>query len=50
MSRAKAMLANSQLSVGAIAELCGFGSSEQFSRMFRRSVGVSPREFRRSSG
>ena len=49
MSRAKALLANSQLSVGAIAELCGFGSSEQFSRMFRRRTGVSPREFRRSS-
>ena len=49
MSRAKALLANSQLSVGAIAELCGFGSSEQFSRMFRRRNGVSPREFRRSS-
>ena len=50
MSRAKAMLANSQLSVGAIAELCGFGSSEQFSRMFRRRTGQSPRQFRRVSG
>ena len=49
MSRAKAMLANSQLSVGAIAELCGFGSSEQFSRMFHRRTGLSPRQFRRSS-
>ena len=49
MSRARAMLANSQLSVGAIAELCGFGSSEQFSRMFRRRTGQSPRQFRRSS-
>ena len=49
ISRGKMMLANSQLSVGAIAELCGFGSPEQFSRMFRRRTGRSPREFRRSS-
>ena len=49
LSRAKMMLANSQLNVGTIAELCGFGSPEQFSRMFRRRTGISPREFRRSS-
>lgn len=46
LSRAKIMLSNSQLSVGKIAELCGFGSSEQFSRIFRRETGMSPRDFR----
>ena len=46
LSHAKMMLSDSRMSVAKIAELCGFGSSEQFSRMFKRETGVSPRQFR----
>ena len=49
LSRAKMMLSDSRMSIGKIAELCGFGSSEQFSRVFRRETGVSPRKFRNDS-
>ena len=49
LSHAKMMLADSRMSVARIAELCGFGSSEQFSRMFKRETGVSPRRFRTDS-
>ena len=38
-----------QSGIGKIAELCGFGSSEQLSRVFRRETGVSPRKFRNDS-
>ena len=49
LSHAKMMLSESRMSVAKIAELCGFGSSEQFSRMFKRKTGVSPRRFRNDS-
>ena len=49
LSHAKRMLADSRMSVAKIAGLCGFGSSEQFSRMFRRETGMSPRGFRNAS-
>ena len=49
MSHAKMMLSDSRMSVAKIAGLCGFGSSEQFSRTFKRETGVSPRRFRNDS-
>lgn len=35
----------SRLSVGKIAELCGFSDGVYFSRIFKKHVGVSPRAF-----
>ncbi|MFJ6011357.1 helix-turn-helix domain-containing protein [Streptomyces sp. NPDC092952] len=36
-------------SIGAIAAQWGFGSPAEFSRLFRRTYGTTPREFRRDS-
>ena len=45
---AKQMMRDQERSLTAIALDCGFSSSSQFSVAFRRMVGTSPREFRRS--
>ena len=45
--RAEQMLANSDLSIGEIAEQLNFGSIHSFSRFFHRVDGCSPTEFRR---
>jgi AraC-like DNA-binding protein len=44
---ARTQLMNTDASIGEIADLCGFGDSNYFSRQFRKSTGLSPREFRR---
>jgi AraC-like DNA-binding protein len=45
---AKEMMREENRSLTEIALDCGFGSSAQFSVVFRRIVGMSPREYRRS--
>ena len=50
VNRAKEMMRNSDLTLTEIAFDCGFSSSSQFSVAFRRTEGISPREFRRSIG
>jgi transcriptional regulator GlxA family with amidase domain len=45
---AKEMMRDENRSLTEIALDCGFGSSAQFSVVFRRIVGMSPREYRRS--
>ena len=47
---ARRRLADTDLSVTEIAQLCGFGSASQFSTAFRRETGLAPRTFRRSLG
>lgn len=47
---ARRRLADTDLSVTEIAQLCGFGSASQFSTAFRRETGMAPRTFRRSLG
>ncbi|ARJ06935.1 hypothetical protein GCM10010988_22710 [Cnuibacter physcomitrellae] len=49
--RAKALLgrSGSALSVEAVAQRCGFASASAFSRAFSRTLGVSPRDWRRAS-
>lgn len=37
-----------QLSIEQISEICGFESSAYFRRLFKKHVGTSPREYRRS--
>ena len=46
-SRAKLLLMNPDRSVGNIARSLGFSSQANFTRMFRRIAGLSPRQFRR---
>jgi AraC family L-rhamnose operon regulatory protein RhaS len=47
LSRAKELLASDlRLNINQIAQQCGFGDSNYFSRVFRKHIQVSPREFR----
>ncbi|MCM3923573.1 AraC family transcriptional regulator [Frankia sp. AiPs1] len=45
---ARRRLADSDLTVTEIADLCGFSSASQFSTAFRRETGMAPRAFRHS--
>ena len=47
VDKAKEMLRETDLAVGEVAFLCGFGSLSQFNRVFRNISGCSPREFRK---
>lgn len=46
LSKASDMLSQTELSCTEIAFRCGFNDSAQFSRMFKKQFGISPREFR----
>jgi AraC family transcriptional regulator len=46
IERAKALLMNTDLPVGTVAQEVGFASPSHFAQQFRRLVGVSPRSFR----
>jgi AraC-like DNA-binding protein len=48
VNRAKEMMGNRALSLTEIALDCGFGSSSQFSIVFKRITGMPPRDFRRA--
>lgn len=50
LDEAKRLLSESTLSVGDIAMEVGFDSFSHFSQSFRRSVGATPVEFRRTGG
>jgi len=45
---AGALLADSNLKIGAVAEYFGFESPFHFSRVFKKSTGLSPKEYRRT--
>lgn len=47
LSVARQQLTYSELSISAIAQNCGFGSSSHFCTLFRRREGMSPRDYRR---
>ncbi len=47
LERAREMLQKSTLSLGAIADACGFADQSHFSRSFSAATGVTPREWRR---
>jgi AraC-like DNA-binding protein len=47
LERAKKLLL-SGMRVSKTADECGFYSEAQFSRIFRRETGLSPREFRKA--
>ncbi len=47
IERAKTLLAEPETSVTAVASTLGFGETSSFSTTFRKTTGVSPRDFRR---
>ncbi|HEY9248989.1 MAG TPA: substrate-binding domain-containing protein [Rariglobus sp.] len=47
VGRAQALLAHTELKMGAVAERCGFPNSQRFSVLFRQVAGVSPSGYRR---
>jgi AraC family carnitine catabolism transcriptional activator len=50
IERAKHLLLETDLQVGAIASQLGYGRLAEFTRAFTRHVGVSPRTFRSAPG
>ena len=49
ISAVKDMLVNTNLTLSEIAIECGFNSQSYFSDCFKKSVGVSPKDFRKST-
>ncbi len=49
ISAARELLVNTEISLGRIAFECGFNSQSYFSDRFRKSVGVSPKEYRKNA-
>ena len=47
LAHAKALLAESSLTITRIAYLCGFGTRRTFYRAFRRGTSMTPDEYRR---
>ncbi len=46
VERARELLADTELAINKIAELCGFASNIRFTTVFREQVGITPTEFR----
>lgn len=46
LAKAKMLLAGTTSSISEIVKTCGFSDSSNFSREFKRSTGLSPRDFR----
>ena len=47
ISRAKQMLRNPNHSIGEISEYCGYNTIGNFQRAFKKSMGISPSEYRK---
>jgi len=47
MEEASRLLLNTSLSIGEVANACGFDDIYGFSRSYARAVGISPSAFRR---
>jgi len=47
IQRARTFLADSELPLSEISQLCGYHDQSHFSRSFKRAVGVTPLEYRR---
>jgi AraC-like DNA-binding protein len=50
VERAKQLLTSTELAATRIAEMCGFRSSQYFSRVFGRATGTTPIDYRRRPG
>lgn len=46
MDMAKTMLKNTEIPIGEISRLCGYGNSKYFATSFKKSFGMSPSVFR----
>ena len=49
LGRACRLLEESDLSLAEVAEKCGFEHAEYFSRLFKKKLGSTPGEFRKTS-
>jgi AraC family transcriptional regulator len=49
VEKAQTLMTHQSLRMIDIAEACGFTSQSQFSRVFRRVIGVTPRQYRRDT-
>jgi len=49
IDKAQSLMKKQSLRIRDIAESCGFTSQSQFSRVFRRVIGVTPRQYRRDT-
>jgi AraC family transcriptional regulator len=49
IEKAQSLMKDQSLRIIDIAESCGFTSQSQFSRVFRRVIGVTPRQYRRDT-
>jgi AraC family transcriptional regulator len=49
IEKAQSLMKNQSLRIIDIAESCGFTSQSQFSHVFRRVIGVTPRQYRRDT-
>ncbi len=49
IERAKQLLSDGVLKVGAVADKCGFANQYNFSRVFRKKTGLTPTEYRKQS-
>lgn len=49
IEKAQSLMKNPSLRIIDIAESCGFSSQSQFSRVFRKIVAVTPRQYRRDT-
>ena len=47
INNARELLLHTDMKVGEVGKLCGYGDPLYFSRMFRKAMGVSPSEYRR---
>ena len=47
MMKARELLLDLDMPIGEVAAECGYDDPLYFSRVFRRTVGVSPSEYRR---
>jgi AraC-like DNA-binding protein len=50
LARARILLTNGGLSVSAVAAQTGFNTPSYFSRIFRRRIGTTPRDYHRVTG
>lgn len=47
---AQLLLSNPELNVIEVAERCGFNNSANFNKSFKKRIGITPSQYRRSSG
>jgi len=50
MEHGKYLLSGTDQTIRGIAQECGYGSDAQFIRQFKRSTGMTPKEYRRQAG